>query len=134
MKKKYNLNDPEEVKRAEKEIALENIRILRETYNPREEILEQMIFSKKFKIPFDYLDTLDFLVYEVDFRYAQILYDTLEKKAEKEAEARANPSQKKNPLGGVNPSERAKQVMSVIDSDNPNSIDIMNLANRNHLE
>lgn len=84
--------------------------VLSETFSPREELLEQMIISKESKISFEYLDTMDYLLYDTDFKHAYIFssasYAYANEKAMKDTPG-------KNPRHPAAPTDSAQRVLDI---------------------
>lgn len=82
----FDLNDPEQRQLAQDKIHAEQLKELSNSFSSREEMMEQLIISKESGVSYQYLDEMDALLYETDFRHAYIFMQAVYQKARVDAE------------------------------------------------
>jgi hypothetical protein len=86
MKKRFDLSNPEQLEAAQKEMTQRYADSLAQYFNPRDEILEQLMICKEIKVAYETLEHMDYLVFEIDFKYASIMLRGIYDKAAKDQE------------------------------------------------
>lgn len=86
LRTKFDLDDPEQVILAQEYMKEKHFRALVDNFKPRDEILEQLMICKEIKVSYESLEQMDYLTFEIDFKYANIMLRGIYDKAMKDQE------------------------------------------------